>query len=95
MAKYRKKPDEIEAILWTGYNHNEIDNFITGTFHYFMRTYVDTGTSAINTVECLVIKTLEGEMMVFPNNYIIKDVNGEYYPCKPDIFEKTYEMMEK
>ena len=39
----------------------------------------------------LIIKTLEGEMHVSPGDYVIRGVEGEYYPCKPDIFEKTYE----
>ncbi|MEI3611620.1 hypothetical protein [Pseudogracilibacillus sp. SO30301A] len=42
----------------------------------------------------LVIPTLEGDMLAVENDYIIKGVNGEFYPCKPDIFEKTYELVE-
>ena len=94
MSKYRKKPAEIEAILWNGYNRNEIDNFITGTSYYFSQFAIDNGTTALDVINVIVIKTLEGEMMAFPNDYIIKGVNGEYYPCKPDIFWKTYEMVE-
>lgn len=41
------------------------------------------------------IATLEGKMIVSPNDWIIKGVNGELYPCKPDIFEKTYEPMKE
>lgn len=41
-----------------------------------------------------VIETLEGEMTVSDGDYLIKGVNGEFYPCKPDIFEKTYEILE-
>ena len=40
------------------------------------------------------IKTLEGVMEISNNDYIIKGVDGEFYPCKPDIFEKTYEVIE-
>ena len=39
------------------------------------------------------IKTLEGDMVITKGDYIIKGVNGEFYPCKPDIFEKTYEII--
>ena len=39
----------------------------------------------------LMIRTLEGDMRVSPGDYVIKGVNGEFYPCKPDIFDKTYE----
>lgn len=55
----------------------EIDNFVGGSIDI-------KGTS-------LVIHTLEGDMEASINDYIIKDVNGEFYPCKPDIFDKTYE----
>lgn len=41
-----------------------------------------------------IIETLEGDMTVSDGDYIIKGVNGEFYPCKPDIFEKTYEVIE-
>lgn len=43
----------------------------------------------------LYIETLEGVMHAEPGDYIIKGVNGEFYPCKPDIFEKTYERVEE
>ena len=75
--KYRKKPVIIEAIQWNGKNLSEIDNFVGGS----LKT---KGSS-------LVIHTLEGDMEASINDYIIKGVNGEFYPCKPDIFDKTYE----
>ena len=75
--KYRKKPVIIEAIQWNGKNLSEIDNFIRGTVE--------------NKGTILIINTLEGDMEASINDYIIKGVNGEFYPCKPDIFDKTYE----
>lgn len=80
MAKYRKKPVVIEAIRWTGKNIMEVCNFLSKTSW--------TLGKGIN------IETLEGTMRANPGDYIIKGVNGEYYPCKPDIFEKTYEKVE-
>lgn len=77
VTKYRKKPVIIEAIQWNGKNLTEIDNFVGGSISI-------KGTS-------LVIHTLEGDMEASINDYIIKGVNGEFYPCKPDIFDKTYE----
>lgn len=78
MAKYRKKPVVIEAIRWTGENEKEIFDFV--------------GLSAfINGFGELVIETMEGFMISAGGDYIIKGVNGEFYPCKPDVFEKTYE----
>ena len=77
VKKYRKKPVIIEAIQWNGKNLAEIDNFVGGSLKM-------EGSS-------LVIHTLEGDMGASINDYIIKGVNGEFYPCKPDIFDKTYE----
>lgn len=82
MAKYRKKPVEIEAVQWTGNNINVVDAF------------VGTGKEYKYENECLYIKTLEGKLKANIGDYIIKGVNGEFYPCKPDIFEKTYEKVE-
>ena len=42
----------------------------------------------------LYINTLEGDMLARPNDYIVRGVQGEFYPCKPDIFEATYEEVE-
>ena len=78
--KYRKKPIVIDAILWNGRNSWEVIDFINNETLYLF-TEQDT----------LRINTLEGCMKVNLGDYIIKGVNGEFYPCKPDIFEKTYE----
>jgi hypothetical protein len=43
---------------------------------------------------CQIVLTLEGEMVAIPGDFIIRGVNGEFYPCKPDIFAKTYEAVE-
>lgn len=77
IKKYRKKPVTIEAIQWDGKNLSAID--------YFMDRIVE------NKETILVIHTLEGDMEASVGDYIIKGVNGEFYPCKPDIFAKTYE----
>lgn len=77
MPRYRKKPVTIEAIQWNGRNEMEIARFIGGNL----------------TMEedYLLIPTLEGMMKASVDDYIIKGVQGEFYPCKPDIFEMTYE----
>lgn len=77
--KYRKKPVVIEAVRWTGENHEEINAFCKEN---------DMWSRSKKT---LYIKTLEGHHYASVGDYIIKGVNGEFYPCKPDIFEKTYE----
>lgn len=78
MAKYKTRPCEIEAIQWTGKNIIEL---------------LDWGQGKIlwNDVDDLFIDTLEGRMKANINDYIIKGLRGEFYPCKPDVFEKKYE----
>lgn len=89
--KYRKKPIEVEAIQWVD-NTEEIIRFCEGNCTY--DTYDTAWKVGIAPVqEKLVIHTLEGDMMASRYDYIIKGVNGEIYPCKPDIFEKTYEFI--
>lgn len=80
--KYRKKPIVIEAVQWVGTNAVEIGEFVT----------VEHEVCPIRTV--LKIPTLEGVMEAAWGDYIIKGVNGEFYPCKPNIFEKSYESVE-
>lgn len=81
MAKFVKKPIEIEAIQFTGENHEEIINFTEGKVELKTKSSSDTS---------LHILTLEGEMQAIPSDYIIKGVHGEFYPCKEAIFKKTY-----
>lgn len=93
--KYRKKPVVIEAVQWNGYNLEEIMNFIDSEFKYNKdNTYYYTDKFLYSDNE-LTIRTLEGLMKASIGDYIIKGINGEYYPCKPDIFEKTYEKVEE
>lgn len=80
MKRYRKKPVVIEAVQWTGKNVDEIKKFMAGSEREpWMRGRV------------VIIDTLEGPHVASPGDYIIKGVHGEFYPCKPDIFAKTYE----
>ena len=81
MPMYVKKPVVVEAIQWTGNNTQEIDVFTESEFLEVER----------NGVRMLAIFTLEGTMEARIDDWIIKGVNGEFYPCKPDIFDKTYE----
>lgn len=84
MPKFRKKPVEIEAVLWTGENVAELIDFgaTGGPSFEFAVGYKPSP---------VYIATLEGRMRADPGDWIIRGVQGEYYPCKPDIFEKTYE----
>lgn len=82
--KFRKKPVIIEAIKFNGYNWRECYQFMDNKIANF-----DEPGFAIQ--ETLTIDTLEGKMIASIGDWIIRGVNGEYYPCKPDIFDKTYE----
>lgn len=90
--KYRKKPVVIEAVQWTGDNHREMWDFLTGKTDQYMDSTGDHFYINHSKVEGgLIIKTLEGEHVASIGDYIIKGVQGEFYPCKPDIFDKTYD----
>lgn len=91
--KYRKKPVIIDAIQWTGYNPNEIKMFIGDAGEVFIHDAAWLAGVAPPKVE-ITIHTLEGDMTASVGDYIINGVHGEFYPCKPDIFEETYEPVE-
>lgn len=86
--KYRKKPVVIEAVQWTGENRAEINKFCRNKA-FFIPDRQDT--EGYVTALQLFIDSREGIMRAETGDYIIKGVNGEFYPCKPDVFEKTYE----
>jgi len=91
--KYRKRPVVIEAIQWNGLNTYEIKEFGKGNITVEINDLAwEVGKGA--PVVTVLIKTLEGEMKANKGDFIIRGVNGEFYPCKPDIFEKTYEVVE-
>lgn len=78
VKKYVKKPIEIEAIQWNGNNIDELNDFGVDVVN------VDSKSGDIYIV------TLEGEMLCKKFSYVIKGVDGEFYACKKEIFEKTY-----
>ena len=90
MGKFKKKPVVIEAVQWNGKNFDEVMNFI-GEFYGNKFHYENEEERALKSKE-LFIKTLEGTMTASKGDWIIKGINGEFYPCKPDIFEKTYKL---
>ncbi len=88
--KYRKKPVIIEAIVWDGLNVSEIEEFCEGNARI---EYYDAAwkAGASGARADIFIETLEGTHHASVGDYIIKGIRGEFYPCKPDIFAKTYE----
>lgn len=83
MAMYRKKPVTITAIQWLGTSESFAEILINFP-------EMKWAPGPINSYSFMV-KTLEGEHIASKGDFIIKGVNGEFYPCKPDIFAKTYE----
>lgn len=84
MSKFRKKPVIIEAVQFDGTDEScdwLLPQLVSGVIS--------------RSCNKLYIKTLEGVMEASLGDWIIKGVNGEFYPCKPDIFDKTYERVEE
>ena len=77
MNKFTKKAVTIEAVQFLAGNFDEIEEFVGGDAEF------RDGE--------LIIATLEGPLRAAPNDWIIKGIKGEFYPCKPDIFEATYD----
>lgn len=86
---YRKKPVDIQAVIFNRNNFPEVWEFTGGTAHSF------TIEKRIDGKCTCIIPTLEGQHIATEGDYIIRGVEGEFYPCKPGIFEKTYELSYK
>ena len=80
VGKYRKKPVVIEAIQYTKDNIHDILAFVGNDKMYYNPKDNE-----------FYIRTLEGDHRLSVNDWVIKGIKGEFYPCKPDVFEKTYE----
>ena len=78
--QYIKKPVVIDAVQFTGTNYSEIREFMSSEFE----------------IKCngIIIRTLEGDHLARPSDYIIKGVKGEFYPCSEEIFNLTYDKVE-
>jgi hypothetical protein len=81
--KFRKKPVEIEAMQYTGSNRDDVLAFTGLTDARGAAIFWHEGT--------IVVRTLEGDMTASPGDWIIRGVAGEVYPCKPDIFDRSYD----
>lgn len=89
MARFRKLPVEIEAVLWDGDNISEVLPWLNEALN---KSPKPGGVGwAMRFGDEVHLGTLEGRMVASPGDYIIRGVKGELYPCKPDIFAQTYE----
>ena len=86
MQKFVKKPVVVEAVEYNGANKEEIEAFVGKK--------LDTIYTELKEPLELKIPTLEGDMKASKGDYIIKGIKGEFYPCKPDIFKKSYDIVE-
>ena len=87
MPFFKKKPVVIEAMQYPGMReHGDAVVVLDWLDKHGVENYHDRG---------LIIKTLEGDMRADPGDWIIKGVQGEFYPCKPDIFQQTYDEVEQ
>ena len=96
MGRYRKKPVEVDAVQWDGTAEGAtpIIDWILGSGHtatYRCSNPDRCATTDGDTPHDIQIHTLEGDMAASLNDWIIRGVQGEFYPCKPDIFAKTYD----
>lgn len=83
IEKFVKKPIIIETVKWNGENRKEVSDFCDKVLEEDINTHK------------LSIRTLEGVIEASVGDYIIKGVTGEFYPCKPDIFAKTYDKIDE
>jgi hypothetical protein len=100
MAFYKKKPVVVEAMQFDGSSTSKHAVYLwaekhVGSFDFNFNADEDevpkSGVSIDPATGCMVIATLEGIMTVSHGDYVICVIQGEFYPCKPDIFEATYE----
>lgn len=84
MPHYRKKPVIIEAVQW---------DVSTDSWNAIQAMGCPTKPGEMGT-NSFYIPTLEGDMKAMPGDYIIKGVKGEFYPCKDDIFQQSYELIQ-
>ncbi|MEU8334834.1 hypothetical protein [Micromonospora tulbaghiae] len=92
MSKFRKKPVEIDAVQWTSASDAfSLVDWADGSVEYDEYTSGPSDPETGDDWGRLSVNTLEGEHVATPGDWLIKGVQGEFYFCKPDVFEATYE----
>lgn len=90
--KYIKKPIAVEAVKLTDNNLEAVVIWCNNELPFGGNAYLKMGDRSTPRI---AIRTLEGVMTASVGDWVIKGVKGEFYPCKPDIFEATYEQLKK
>jgi len=83
--RYRKRPVVVEAVRWIGLNRQEIEDFCGNSADF---------QSWGDGIVSLVVNTHEGTRKALTGDFIVRDTNGEYYPCSHEIFKQKYECAE-
>jgi hypothetical protein len=98
VSRFRKKPVETEAMQWDGDNTSDVVGWVLdsgGTARWRERTSNDEAAAdGVLACEHIAVDTLEGRTFAVVGDWIIRGVKGEFYPCKPDIFEATYDAVD-
>lgn len=94
IKQYRKKPLIATAVQWTGDNLMEVTAFMKNqTLEEFKANLNEKDWSEYETTISTCGLTITDNIFVFLNDYIIKGINEEFYPCSPDVFEKSYSLI--
>lgn len=95
IKKYQKNPVIIEALQWTGSNEIQIMDFVRKKLQFSVPPFAAEYDKNLEDKHYkIIIPTLEGDHVAQRNDFIIKGVKGEFYPCKPDIFNITYSQIQ-
>jgi hypothetical protein len=89
VSRWRKRPVEVDALQWRVVNHEQMKAWLGDAYLAVLSKHV-RGKAAH-----LSVRTLEGQLAAAPGDWIVKGIQGEFYPMKPDIFEATYEPVER
>ncbi|OKI47219.1 hypothetical protein [Micromonospora sp. CB01531] len=90
LSTFRKKPVEIQAMQWTGENSGDLYRFAAG--HFAVMDEQDRANSDDPEATAQIFDVLHSTwVLVYTGDWIIRGVKGEMYPCRPDVFEATYE----
>lgn len=92
--KYKRKSIIVEALQFNNLNRTEVEAFTGQNLVWELESEAAYLAGVAPPISSLTIPTLEGNMKAMPGDFIIKGVNGEFYPCKPDIFHKSYELVD-
>lgn len=93
--KFRKRPVVVEAVQYTEHDAREIMIGLVDTFFGHPAQRVTTEEGAVVRTGKIMVRTLEGPLLASPGDWIVRGIQGEEYPVKPEVFEKTYEPVDE